>query len=191
MAQNAQNIHIGPARIWLGVTPPVGTPPAAFATHTNGVPATGVEVGHTEGEATFMYRSEKMDITSEQGFGVIDLHVTGEAAELRFVAQERTAQVIKTGFDSFGSQATATHLSQWGGGIGFAPLTQTIFMSSPRRDNPAKFEYLMVYRGINTNGITLRYARTAKSMIEVVIRPIIDSTRASGDQLFQWRREID
>jgi hypothetical protein len=188
--QNAQNIHIGPARIWLGVTPPVGSPPATWMTHTNGVPGTGTEVGHTEGETSFNYKSDKMDITSEQGFGIVDLAVIGETSELRFTAQERTALNIKTGFDAYGSVADGTQIGAWGGGIGFAPLTQSIFLSSPRRDNPAKYEWLLVYKGINNNGITLRWARTAKSLIEIVIKPIVDTTRPAGDQLFQWRREL-
>jgi hypothetical protein len=189
MAQNAVNIHIGPARIWLGVTPPGASPPGTWMGHTNGVPATGVEVGHTEGEATFMYRSDKMEILSEQAFGVADLAVIGETSELRFTAQERTADNMRLAFDSYGHDTTGGTIGKWGGGTGFTPLTQAIFLSSPRRDNPAKFEFLLIYKGINTNGITIRYARTAKSLMEFIIKPIVDTTRAAGDQMFQWRRE--
>jgi hypothetical protein len=189
MAQDAKNIQIGPARIWLGVTPPVGTPPAAWFIHTNGVPGSGTEVGHTEGEASFNYKSDKMEITSEQGFGVVDLAVIGETSELRFTAQERTALNLRTAFDAYGYDNGAGGIGIWGGGVGFAPLTQCIFLSSPRRDNPAKFEFLCIYKGINNNGVTMRWARTAKSLMEIVIKPIVDTTRAAGDQLFQFRRE--
>lgn len=190
MAQNANNIQIGPARLWLGVTPPVGTPPAAWALHTNGVPSTGTEVGHTEGESSFMYKSDKMKITSEQGFGVVDLALIGEASELKFTAQERTALNLKTAFDAYGYESIAGGIGIWGGGVGFVPLSQSIFLSSPRRDNPAKFETLLIYKGINDGGITIKWGRTAKSMLDITITPIVDSTRAVGDQLFQYRREL-
>jgi hypothetical protein len=190
MAQEAKNIHIGPARIWLGVTVPAGSPPAEWMGHTNGVPATGVEVGHTEGNATFMYRSNKTDIESEQAFGVVDQFVASESSELRFTAQERTADAIKFAFDSYGSSSDASHIGAWGGGAPVNPLTRAIFMSSPRRDNPAKFEFILVYKGISGNGLTLTYSRANKSTYEIVVRPIVDTTRPAGDQLFQWKREL-
>lgn len=190
MALNAQAIHIGPADIWLGVTAPVGTPPTTLMGHTMGVPATGVHVGHTEGAATWMYKSDKTEITSEQAQGPIDFFVAGETAELKFSMQERQALNLRTAFDSYGHFADAGKIVQWSGGAQFAPLTQSIFLSSVRRDNPAKFEFLLIYKGINTNGITISYQRTTKSVMEVVIKPIYDTARAAGDQLFQWVREL-
>lgn len=190
MAQNAQNIHMGAARIWLGVTPPVGTPPAAWALHTNGVPGTGTEVGYTDGPTTFNYKSEKMEFKGEQAFGVIDLAIIDESAELKFTAQERTALNLRTAFDAYGYESVGGGIGIWGGGSTFAPLTQSIFLSSQRRDAPTKYEFLMLYKGINTNGITITWSRVTRSLMEITIKPIVDSTRATGDQVFQFRREL-
>lgn len=189
MAQNVDNIHIGAARIWLGVTAPAsGTPPTLMA-HTNGVPATGTEVGHTEGAATFSYRSTKELIPSEQAFSPVGVFVTDELCQLVFRAQERVYQVLKAIFDQIGTVTDSSKDLFYAGGQAFQPLTQAIMLTSKRRDVAAKWEVLVMYKAINMEGAEIPYGKATRSTYQITLRGMADTTRTEGDQVFQWFRE--
>ncbi len=194
MAQDAAKIHVGAGKIYIGtIAPATGTPPTRSA-HTSGVPSapqTGfIEVGHTDGESTFSYSSEIEDIMSEQAFGIVDSYATNQTASLTFTAQERTYNTLQMAFGGIGSSQVTTPNADlfYAGGI-FALLNRVVILTSPRRDNPAAFEVLTLYKAQSVEGIELPYSRTTPSRYKVTLRAVHDTTRNVGDQLFQWYRE--
>lgn len=191
MAQTAANIHVGAGRIWLGTTAPAtGTPPT-WLTHTDGALATGTEVGHTEGESTFQYQLTKEELKSEQALASVDVYPTEEMCSLVFTAQERVLQTLRAAFDNIGDVDDATRTGFYGGGGTsiLAPRTQTVVLTSRRRDATTKFEVLMIYKAFSVEALQLTYSRATPSRYAITLRGIADSSRNDGDRLFQWSRE--
>lgn len=188
-------IHVGPAEVWMDVTPPAtavteGTAPT-WMEHTNGMPNSGVFVGATLGETVFSWTSEKTDIVAEQSMGILDKFISQQNATLTFTAEERSYQLMKHTFDNIFSVNDATRMGFSGGGGGTAIQIQytTIFLSSPRKDIPGKYEILVAYKCVSINAMPLTYSRVAPSTYAVQFQCLPDTTRMRGDQIFQFSRE--
>lgn len=191
MAIQPNEIHVGPANIYIGTTAPASGAPPTWATHTNGVPATGDHVGATLGEAIFTWTAEKEEITAEQVMGVLDMFITSQGGELTFEAEERNVALMQKTFDNIGTIDDVTRSGFYGGGGGTIINIQytTIFLSSMRRDQAGKFEILFLYKCVSTAPMPLKYSRTGVSTYEVTFRCLPDTTRTEGDQIFQYSRE--
>lgn len=191
MAQDAGKIHVGPARIWTGTTAPASGAPPTWLTHTNGVPATGTEVGFTLGDAVFTWKTDKVDIEAEQALGVVDQFISKENAMLEFEAQERTYSLLKILFDNIGNVDDGTRTGFYGGGGGTILNIQyvTVVLTSQIRNLTNKFEVLMCYKCVSMEGIQLTFSRTKPSTYKCQLRALPDSTRTQGDQIFQFSRE--
>lgn len=191
MAQDAAKIHVAPARIFIGTTAPATGAPPTWATHTNGVPADGTEVGFTLGDAVFTWNTDKADIEGEQALGVIDQFITKENAQLEFEAQERTYLLLKAAFDNIGSIDDGTRTGFYGGGGGTILNIQytTVFLSSQIRNLTNKYEILFMYKTVSMSGMVLTYSRTKPSTYKITLRGLPLSTRTQGDQIFQFSRE--
>jgi hypothetical protein len=191
MAVQSNEIHVGPANIYIGTTAPAtGTPPT-WATHTNGAPATGTHVGATIGEATFTWTAEKTEIMAEQVMGVLDMFISSQGAELTFEAEERNFELMEKAFDNIGNVDDVTRMGFYGGGGGTIININytTIFLSSLRRDIPGAYEILFIYKGVSTAPMPLKYSRIGPSTYEVTFRCLPDTDRDEGDQIFQFSRE--
>lgn len=190
MAQNASLIHQGPLRLWTGITNPVtGTPPTLMA-HTAGVPATGTELGYTDGDASFEYQLTKQEIDAEQQLAPVDLVASDEAIKLTFTLQEANYTALKSAFDSgVASVDDGSKTLFYGGGIVPTPMTVALFFSSVRRDNAAKFFIGVIYKAYSPNGFKFNFSKTKKSNYAVELRGILDTTRNAGDMMFQFFRE--
>jgi hypothetical protein len=191
MAQSATNIHIGAARIFLGVTPPAsGTPPTLLG-HTDGVPASGVEAGYTRDAANFTYKQNKQAIVAEQSLNPVDVFVTTEEAQLEFMAMEHIYNTLKTAFDNVGTVSDgAKDLFYGGDGGGLVNVTtQCVALTSRIRTAPTKFEVMVLYRVYNIEGVVMPYQRTAESVYKVTLKALVDTSRNLGDRIFQWFRE--
>jgi hypothetical protein len=189
MAQNATNIHVGPGRIWFGVTAPVtGAPPTLMA-HTAGVPASGTEVGHTSGNTVITFQNVKADIDSEQAFGVVDTYATGQTLEITMTLQERVYAILQKLFEGLGSATAAGYDLFYGGGPLSSVPSFAVMISSPRRDDNTKYEVFVGYRMQMVSPVPITYSRTERSMIVATLRGTHDTARTVGDQLFQFYRE--
>lgn len=191
MALNPNEIHIGPANIYIGVTAPATGAPPTWMTHTNGVPGTGTHVGATIDETVFTWTTEKEDLMAEQVMGVLDMYITGQGGELTFTAQERTLELMQKTFDNIGMVDDVTRMGFYGGGGGSIIQVQytCIFLSSLRRDLVGKYEILVLYKGVSTEPMPLTYSRTSPSTYECAFRALPDTDRDEGDQIFQFSRE--
>jgi hypothetical protein len=185
MALSAANVHVGPARIFLGVTnPATGTPPTAAA-HTAGVPTPGTEVGYTEGDAVFRKTKETGEINAEQAMGPIGVYLTREIVEVEFTALERVYTTLQAAFDNTGSSHPAGMMMFYGGGSQYAIKTQSVFMSSLRPNQVGKYEISVIYKAYNVAGYEIAYRKSGASSFRITLRGLFDTTRSVGDQMFQ------
>lgn len=191
MALQPNEIHVGPANIYIGVTAPASGTPPTWMTHTNGVPPDGTHVGATIGEATFTWTAEKEDINAEQVMGVLDQFITSQMGELTFEAEERNFALMSKTFDNIGSVNDGTRMGFYGGGGGTIIGIQyvTIFLSSLRRDIAGAYEIWVGYKCVSMDPMPLKYSRTGPSTYAVRFRCLPDTTRDEGDQIFQFSRE--
>jgi hypothetical protein len=191
MAVNSNQIHTGPARVYIDVTAPASGTPPTWMSHTNGIPATGTDAGATLGDTVFTWTPEYTDLEAEQVMGTIDKFVSKESATIEFEAEERTYALIKRAFGNIGAVDDGTRMGFYGGGGGSILQTTytTIFLSSPRRDLAAKYEILVAYKCINAAGIPLTYARSKPSTYKMTFQCLPDTTRSVGDMTFQFSRE--
>lgn len=192
MGQNANNIHIGAARIFIGGVAPVTGDPPILAAHTNGVPSTPqtgfTEVGHTFEDTVFSYSGTVQDIESEQAFGVVGTYAVDQKCSLTFTCQERVAVALKTAFDAIGFVDDGAKTLFYAGGP-YTVQSQCVMLTSPRRDAPSKYEVLVIYAAQSVGGMKLTYSRKTPSRYAVELRGIHDTTRTIKDQLWQWFRE--
>lgn len=192
MAFNVNKIHIGAARIFVGVTnPTTGTPPT-WMTHTAGVPATGTEIGLTEGDTTFEFLAKKEEIVAEQAYGPVDVWMSMESCKVNFTCQESNITALKAAFDNVGQFSDSSRDAfYFGTGTGaFSVTTQSVFFSSPRRDAPTKYFIGLMYKAYSSKGMNFPFTRTKKGTFAVEMVALCDLTRTAGDQTGQFFREL-
>jgi hypothetical protein len=191
MAQDPSNIHIGAARIFLGVTAPDTGDPPEMLEHVDGVPTTGIEVGYTQDAATFTYKQNKQEVEAEQSLNPVDVFIVNEEIQIEFNAMEHVYSSLKTAFDNVGSVDDDDKMLFYGGdGAGLVSVTtQCVALTSRIRTAPTKFEVLVLYRVYNMEGVAIPYNRTGVALYKVTLKGLVDTTRDAGDRLFQWFRE--
>lgn len=191
MAQNPANIHIGAARIFLGVSPPVTGNPPTLLVHSDGVPLTGIEVGYTQDATTFTYKQNKQEVLAEQSLNPVDVFVVNEEIQIEFNAMEHVYTTLKAAFDNVGSLDDNSKTLFYGGdSAGLVSVTtQCVTLTSRIRTAPTKFEVLTIYKVYNVEGIVVPYNRTGVALYKVTLKGLVDPNRVAGDRLFQWYRE--
>jgi hypothetical protein len=182
----AENVHTGPMRIFLNVTnPATGNPPTPQA-HVAGLPTPGDEIGFTEGDAIFRKTKDTGVINAEQAMGPIGVFMLGENAEVEFTALERVYTTLKMAFDNTGSQHAGGRMIFWGGGSQYAIKTQSVFFSSLRPNQAGKYETGTLYKAYSVTGYEVAYRKSGPSTFRCTLRGLFDTSRAVGDQLFQY-----
>lgn len=200
MALNAANVRVGAGRIYMGTTPPVA---GSGLILTAGVPATGVEVGLTEGEAVFTYEVTHFEVMAEQSLAAVEVYATEESAQLEFTMKEYVAANIR---DFFGEMLTFT--ADAGGGPAGAPVQDIyeggrvlglaagageitlqaclIVAPIPNTSGVAqRYTYVMLYQSYQSEASAVRYTKSGDSLMKVTFKAIADLTRADTTTLFQ------
>lgn len=187
MAQVAANVHVGPARIFLGITNPASGNPPTAAAHTAGVPTPGTEVGFTQGDAIFRKNKETNTIMAEQAMGPIGVYLTSEIVEIEFTAMERVFAALQAALDNTAGQLDTGGVRQlfWGGGSQYAIRTQSVLLSSLRPNQAGKYEVSVIYKAYNVSGYEIAYRKSGESTYRITLRGLFDTTRSVGDQLYQ------
>lgn len=190
MAENAANIHLGPARIWLGVTNPASADPPTWMTHVAGVPADGTSVGYTEGDTIFRVAADKSEIMAEQASGPVKVIETAERVEVEFTALEKVYNTLRAGFENAKTVNDASRMGWYSGGLNKVVRTQTVFLSSARPDFAGKYEISLIYKAYNPTGYESAYRKSGASSYRITLRGLNDSTRVLNDQLYQHYIEV-
>jgi hypothetical protein len=185
MALNAANIHLGPARIFLGVTNPATADPPTWMTHVAGVPATGTEAGYTEGDTIFRVATDKTEILAEQASGPVKVIETMERVEAEFTALERTYDTLRSAFENAKTVNDANRMGWYSGGLNKVVRTQSVMLTSPRPDFAGMYEISLIYKAYNMNGYETAYRKAGASSYRITLRGLNDSTRVLNDQLYQ------
>lgn len=188
MAFSPNSIMVGPARVFVAVTAPASGAPPTFLTHTAGVPATGTEIGLTNGDTVFTYDAKKNEIQAEQYYAGVDVYLTQESAKVTFTAQESTVVALKAAFDAIGQFSDGTKDAFYAGsGSGaFACLKQTIVLTARQRVNTSKYIIVMLYLAYPSKGLNYPFSRTKPGMTPVEFTALADTTRTAGDAMFQF-----
>jgi hypothetical protein len=189
MAMSSENIHVGPARVWLGVTnPATGTPPTPM-THTAGVPSPGTEVGFTEGDFIVRKTKETFEVRPEQAGSPVMVVPISEMIEVEFVALERVYAALQAAFDNIGMVNDVNRMMFYSGGALAGIRTQSVFVSSLRPNQAGKYELTNIYKAFSVTGFEIAYRRAGASGYRMILRGLSDTSRAVGDQLFQYQIE--
>lgn len=188
MAFSPNSIMVGPARVFAGVTAPASGAPPTFLAHTAGVPATGTEIGLTNGDTVFTYEAKKNEIQAEQYYAGVDVYLTQESAKVTFTAQESTVVALKAAFDAIGQFSDGTKDAFYAGsGSGaFACLKQTIVLTARQRVNTSKYIVIMMYVAYPSKGLNYPFSLTKPGMTPVEFTALADTTRTAGDAMFQF-----
>lgn len=192
MAFNPNKIHVGPARIFVGVTNPASGAPPTFVGHTAGVPATGTEIGLTNADTIFTYEAKKTEIQAEQFYAGVDVFLSQEMAKVSFTAQESTVVALKAAFDAIGQFSDGTKDAFYAGsGSGaFACLKQSVMLTARQRVNPAKYIAILMYLAYPSKGLNYPFSRTKPAMSQVEFTALADTSRTAGDAMFQFYYEL-
>lgn len=188
MAFTPNRIHVGPARIFVGVTNPASGGPPTFVAHTAGVPATGTEIGLTNADTVFTYEAKKSEIQAEQYYAGVDVFLTQESAKITFTAQESTVIALQTAFDNIGQFSDGTKDAFYAGsGSGaFAALKQSVMITARQRVNTSKYIVILMYVSYPSKGLNYPFSRTKAAMWPVEFTALADTTRTAGDAMFQY-----
>lgn len=178
------NILAGPARIFVGVTAPSSSAPPTLMGHTNGVPATGTEVGYTTGPVEFYYKNTKEEIVPEQAYMGVGLYTVGEEAMVSFECMEKTYQTLLRAFDNVGTVDDVNKsLFYFGNGNSIiTPFTTCVVFTSPQRTNAAKYTVGTLYYAYNPEGVRLPFTKSKPMTFKMTFKALADTTRTAGDQ---------
>lgn len=185
MSQSAANIHLGPARIFLGVTNPASSDPPTWMTHVAGVPADGTEVGYTEGDTIFRVATDKTEIMAEQASGPVKVIETSERVECEFTALEKVYDTLRAGFEGAKNVNDGARMGWYSGGLNKVVRTQSVMLASARPDFAGKYEISVIYKAYNTTGYEAAYRKAGATSYRITLRGLNDSTRVVNDQLYQ------
>jgi hypothetical protein len=185
MAQAAENVHVGPGRIFLGTTKPATGKPQTVMPHNALVPTPGTEVGYTQGDMIIRKTKETGVVNAEQAMGPIATFLTAEGTEVEFTALERVYDTLRLAFDNVGTVNDANRMLFYWGGSQYALRTQSVFVSSLRPNQAGKYEITVVYKAYSVTGYEIAYRKSGASSYRVTLRGLFDTTRAVGDQLGQ------
>lgn len=183
MALNADNVHVGPGRVFLGITNPTGA--GTVMGHTAGVPASGTEVGFTEGDMIIRKPTDKVEIMAEQSFSPIMVFPTLENVEVEFVALEKVYNTLRAAFDNVNTVDDGTKMMFYSGGQTFALRTQSVMVTSPRPNFPGRYEVTVIYKAYTVTGFEMAYRKAGAASYRIQLRGLTDTSRTIGDQLYQ------
>lgn len=192
MALTPGRIHGGAARLFVGVTAPVtGTPPTLMA-HTDGVPASGTDVGATQGDTILRVKATKKAIEAEQSLAPVDVMTISEMSEIEFTCLEHVHVAILRALDNVGTVSDGSKdLYYWGNGTSIlAPRTEAVMITSRQRNAPTKFIVTVLYKVFFDNGLELPFKRNGESMFKHKVIALADTARNAGDQVGQhvWEK---
>lgn len=190
MAQDATKIHVGPMRIFVGITNPTSGTPPTLMTHTAGVPATGTELGYTDGDGVFEYVLTKEEIDAEQQLGPVDVFPKDEMIHLTCNLKEAQYIALKAVFDSgIGNVDDGSKTLFYSGGNVPTPMSLSVFFSSVNRTATTKYFIGVIYKAYSPKGFNFAMSKTKPSVYPVELRGYLDSSRNAGDQMFQFFKE--
>lgn len=191
MAFDPTKIRVAAGRIYFGVTNPTTGDPLAL---TSGVPATGTEIGLTQGESVVTYDVTYDDIMSDQVLGVVAVFATKEELTLEFTMLEYTATQMNSFLQN--SALTTDNISDPNtdlftignladGDGSFVDLSSIYLVSPIPGTTPQRFTIVGLYQAYQSEKAAMRYTREGPTVQKSNFKAIADLARDPGDYLGQ------
>jgi hypothetical protein len=200
MATRPERIKIGRGDIYVGGTAPTGGTdpndptagtPSALATMNAAftVPSTGgVHAGFTNGPAVLTFTPTFYGVETEQAFADVVTTPTAEEATLAFTLSEFSYQNLLTAWSQATARVTNAGLSNQVAGVyvgSKTTLTPAVFLLASRHTGGVGYTTATIYRGYSSGGAPVNFEKSAETRIPVTVRALADTTRPTGDQLYQ------
>ncbi len=204
MALTAANIRVGAGRLYMGTTPPAQ---GVSLTITNGVPATGTEVGLTEGEAVFTYEVTYFESMAEQSLASVAVFATEEAAQLEFTMKEYSqanindflAAMVQTANVAAAGDAASMDIHEGGRILGVAAgagevTLQAVLLMAPIPNTSGvdqRYTYVLLHQAYQSEAAAVRFTKSGDSLLKVTFKAIADLSRGDFGTLFQVGIELN
>jgi len=190
MALDPTKIRVAAGRLYAGVTPPASPVPLAL---TTGVPASGTEMGLSQGESLVTYEVTYDEEMADQILSAAAVFATQESLQLEFslleygVAQvQDVLQQSKLYVEDAGSPDSDTFTMGSSSPVGATvPLQSITLVSSIPGTSPTRYTIVMLYQAYQAAPSVLRYTREGSTVMKCTFRAMADTARQEQDFLGQ------
>ena len=190
MALTPANIRVAAGRIYTGVTNPASGSVLALVA---GVPATGSEIGFTQGEAVFTYEVTYDEEMSDQVLGPVAVFATQESMQLEFTMLEYAASQLNLFFqkaaltvDNVSTPKTDLFTMGNLGTTGNTVTRTSVYLVSPiPSTSPQRYTIVGLYSAYQSQAAAARYTREGSTVMKTTFKAIADVTRNAGDFMGQ------
>lgn len=173
--------HFSNAKIFTGVTAPAD---GAVLALTGGAPASGVDIGATQGEATFMYQSKIETVDIEQAYGGVAPHAVSEEVHIRCTMLEHTyANMLRALSQGTGSTSGGVNKIELGGKTA---VTGFCVAMVAKHDTEALYDVAVIYDAVQMAPVSFDVKRGQERKIQLDLTGRAVPARAVGDQIAQW-----
>jgi len=190
MALDPTKIRVAAGRLYVGVTAPATGSPLALVT---GVPASGSEMGLTQGESVMTYEVTYDEELADQVLSPVAVFATQESLQLEFSLLEYVAANVndflqQAGLTTNDGTTPKTDLFKMGSmsPTGAAVALQSIaLVSSIPGTSPQRYTIVMLYQAYQSAPGTARYTGEGSTVMKCTFRAMPDMARNDGDFLGQ------
>lgn len=190
MALDPTKIRVAAGRLYANVTAPAAFTPLAL---TAGVPATGTEMGLTQGESVFTYEVTYDEELADQVLSPVAVFATQEQMQLEFTLLEYAAanlqdalQQVKLTSNEGTAPKTDTFTFGTTSPTGAAVALQSIVLvSSIPGTNPQRYTIVMLYQAYQQAPSVMRYTREGSTIMKCTFRAMPLMSRSDQDLLGQ------
>ncbi len=187
MALDATKIKAGPGHFYIDVTLPTSPNPLALV---SGAPATGTELGLTDGEAVFTYEVEYFEVMADQVLPPVAVFAQAEHARLEFTMKEYEATKVKAALQQpaltiDNVSAPKTDTFNIGGETFEVTLRSIVLVSRIPNTSPQRYTIIMLYKAYQSENLALRVTKSGESLMKTTFVGIADLTRNVGDTVGQ------
>jgi hypothetical protein len=155
------------------------------------VPATGSDIGATQGDTIFSYQNTKKEIEIEQSLAPVKVLTITEITSIEFTALEHTYTTLQWAIDNVGKEDVAGGRAfYFGNGSSILiPTTGCVMVTSMQPDAPTKFIIGVLYKCYIGDAWKMPFRRAGESTFKVTLKGLADLTRNLGDQVGYVRVE--
>lgn len=189
MALTPTLIRVGSGRLYFGTTPPATGSVLAL---TSGAPATGTDVGLTQGDVVFKYQTTYLEVEADQVLSFVKPFATKEEMGLEFSVLEYGASNI----NKFLGQASLTvdnvstpktDLFTMGGSAfkSAVNLTSVVLVSAIPGTSPQRYTIVMLYQAFQAEAAQASYSKDKVTLLKSTWKASPDLARNDGDYLGQ------
>ena len=182
MAVKSSNAIKPITHVYVGVTIPAA---GARLDLTNGAPADGREIGALDGPITWDPSWEMTEFDSETHSSPLEYSADGHALTMKVPMKEMLADNLKLALN--GDVTEITETGKEGTLVTFGGKTEltgtSVVAIWETKAGSGEFGYAIIYNGVVDGGTSVGFSKSDYTVVEVSIKALPITDRASGDQL--------